>query len=96
MGLLTDSEIQSNLDLMEEWVFVDNCIIKEFHFDDYMSGIDFVNVLAKNAEKNNHHPDLIIGWCKVNVTFTSHDLGGVTSNCINMAQALDKIKINRN
>ena len=96
MGLLTDSEIQSNLDLMEEWVFVDNSIIKDFHFDDYMSGIDFVNVLAKIAEKNNHHPDLIIGWCKVNVTFTSHDLGGVTSNCINMAQALDKIKINRN
>jgi 4a-hydroxytetrahydrobiopterin dehydratase len=91
MALLTDSEVQSKLDLMEKWVLVDKSISKEFHFDDYMSGIDFVNVLAKIAEKNNHHPDLIIGWCKVNVSFTSHDLGGVTSDCINMAKALDKI-----
>ena len=91
MGLLTDSEVQSKLDLMEEWILVDKSISKEFHFNDYMSGIDFVNVLAKIAEENNHHPDLIIGWCKVTVTFTSHDLGGVTSDCINMAKALDKI-----
>ena len=89
MALLTDSEIQSNLDLMEGWSFVNSSISKEFIFDSYMDGIDFVNELAKVAEKNNHHPDLIIGWCKVNVTFTSHELGGVSSECINMAKALE-------
>ena len=89
MALLTDYEIQSNLDLMEGWIFVNSSISKEFIFDSYMDGIDFVNELAKVAEKNNHHPDLIIGWCKVNVTFTSHELGGVSSECINMAKALE-------
>ena len=91
MALLNDSDIQSNLDLMEGWVFVNSSISKEFLFDSYMDGIDFVNELAKVAEKNNHHPDLIIGWCKVNVTFTSHELGGVSSECINMAKALETL-----
>jgi 4a-hydroxytetrahydrobiopterin dehydratase len=56
-----------------------------------MDGIEFVNELAKVSEKNNHHPDLIVGWCKVNVTFTSHELGGVSSECINMAKALETL-----
>ena len=91
MALLNDSDIQSNLDLMEGWVFVNSSISKEFLFDSYMDGIEFVNELAKVSEKNNHHPDLIVGWCKVNVTFTSHELGGVSSECINMAKALETL-----
>jgi|TARA_B110000438_G_scaffold28617_1_gene27659 4a-hydroxytetrahydrobiopterin dehydratase len=91
MALLTDPEIQSNLDLMEGWSFVNSSISKEFLFDSYMDGIEFVNELAKVSEKNNHHPDLIVGWCKVNVTFTSHELGGVSSECINMAKALETL-----
>jgi len=91
MALLTDSEIQSNLDLMEGWSFVNSSISKEFLFDSYMDGIEFVNELAKVSEKNNHHPDLIVSWCKVNVTFTSHELGGVSSECINMAKALETL-----
>ena len=91
MALLNDSEIQSNLDLMEGWSFVNSSISKEFLFDSYMDGIEFVNELAKVSEKNNHHPDLIVGWCKVNVTFTSHELGGVSSECINMAKALETL-----
>ncbi|MDB9884056.1 MAG: 4a-hydroxytetrahydrobiopterin dehydratase [Fidelibacterota bacterium] len=91
MSLLNDSEIKSNLNLMEEWVFLNNSISKEFLFDDYMSGIQFVNELAKVAEKNNHHPDITIGWCKVTLSFTSHELGGVSFKCMNMAKTVDNL-----
>ena len=56
-----------------------------------MDGIKFVNQLAELAEASNHHPDLTVGWCNVGVTFTSHDQGGVTDQCIAMAQAIDSI-----
>ncbi len=56
-----------------------------------MDGIAFVNQLAKIAEENNHHPDLTIGWCKVGVTYTSHDQGGVTKECLMMAKFTDEI-----
>ena len=91
MSLLNDSEIKSNLNLMEEWVFLNNSISKEFLFDDYMSGIQFVNELAKVAEKNNHHPDITIGWCKVTLSFTSHELGVVSFKCMNMAKTVDNL-----
>ena len=89
MALLNDSEIQSNLDSMEGWVFSNNSISKEFLFNDYMSGIEFVNELAKVAEQNNHHPDITIGWCKVAISFTSHDLGGVSAECVRMAKTVE-------
>jgi 4a-hydroxytetrahydrobiopterin dehydratase len=89
MALLNDSEIHSNLDSMDGWVFSNNSICKEFLFNDYMNGIQFVNELAKIAEKNNHHPDIIIGWCKVTISFTSHDLGGVSTECMNMAKTVE-------
>ena len=89
MALLNDSEIQSNLDSMDGWFFSNNSICKEILFDNYMNGIQFVNELAKIAEKNNHHPDIIIGWCKVTISFTSHDLGGVSTECMNMAKTVE-------
>ena len=52
--------------------------------------------LAEISEKNNHHPDMYVGWCKVNIAFTSHDLGGVTKACITMAKAADEIFLGEN
>ena len=56
-----------------------------------MDGINFVNILAKKAEELNHHPDLNVGWCEVSVSFTSHDKGGVTSYCVQMAKTVEEL-----
>ena len=48
-------------------------------------------LINAEAEKTNHHPDMIVGWCKVVVTFTSHDKGGVTEQCIMMAKKSDSV-----
>ena len=52
---------------------------------------DYINLVAEKAEENNHHPDLVVGWCKISLVFTSHDLGGVTQLCIKMAKEAEKI-----
>jgi 4a-hydroxytetrahydrobiopterin dehydratase len=77
---------------LKGWVFEDNTIYKEYTFKNYMDSIRFIQVLAKEAEKKNHHPDMIVGWCKIKVSFTSHDKGGVTEECIAMAKVAEKIK----
>lgn len=91
MGLLSESEITNAIEGLPGWNFSDNEIWKEFTFDSYMEGIAFVNRLAEEAEAQNHHPDLIIGWCRVRVAFTSHDQGGVTDQCIAMAAIANAI-----
>ena len=93
MSRLTGSEIKSKLTGLNGWVFKDNAITKIFTFSAYMVGIKFVNKLANKAEAANHHPDLVIGWCRVEVAFTSHDQGGVTEKCLQMAIETDAIKL---
>ena len=56
-----------------------------------MESIEFINELAKVAERLNHHPDMVVGWCKIDIYFTSHDLGGVTEGCLHMARETEKV-----
>ena len=91
MALLAQTVIQSAVDKLDGWTYSDNAIHKTITFDTYMDGIRFVNQLAEHAEAINHHPDLTVGWCQVRVTFTSHDQGGVTDQCIAMAKAVHSI-----
>ena len=64
-------------------------ISKEIRFKSYMDSIDMINLIAEEAERVNHHPDLKVGYCNIVVDFTSHDLGGVTKGCIQMAKYID-------
>ena len=89
--ILSNDDIQASLKSLNGWEFGDNKLKKELHFGSYMDGIEFINSLAKKAEDIGHHPDLVVGYCKVYVEFTSHDLGGVSEECVNMARYIDSI-----
>ena len=67
-------------------------IRKKFKFDTYMDGINFVNKIAKVAEREDHHPDLEVGWRRVTVNFMTHNIGGLSENDFVMAAKVDKIK----
>lgn len=73
----------------DDWNFYNESIDKNFKFSSYMDGIKFVNEIAELAEHKNHHPDILIGWCNVNVSITSHDIGGVTNQCVELANEID-------
>ena len=88
--LISPDEINKSLSNYG-WEYVEKKIFKSYKFNTYMEGIDFVQKIAVLAERHNHHPDIIIGWCKVNVAIISHDMGGVTTKCINLAIGIDLI-----
>ena len=86
--LISPDEIKKSL-ANHGWKYVEKKIFKSYNFNVYMDGIDFVQKIAELAEMNNHHPDIIISWRKVDVNITSHDKGGVTTNCVKLATAID-------
>ena len=88
--LISPDEIKKSLK-NAEWKYESKKIIKTFSFKAYMKSIDFIREIAVLAEQKNHHPDIFIGWCKVDISITSHDLGGVTTNCVNLALGIDSI-----
>ena len=88
--LISPDEIQKSL-ASHGWDYAHKEISKSFSFDTYMEGIQFVQKIAVLAEAQNHHPDINIGWCNVDISITSHDLGGVSTKCVNLALGIDSI-----
>ena len=91
MELMSIDNLKNHMLELPEWRLENESLIKEFKFEDYMASITFVNRLAEKAEEHNHHPDLEIGWCRVVVTFTSHDSGGVTDLDIMMVKITEEL-----
>ena len=89
--LLSKKEVKILLNHYSDWIYDDNKIEREVHFKRYMDSIEFVNALAIKAEQLNHHPSLFIGYCKVLVELTSHDLGGVTVDCFELVKYIESL-----
>ncbi|WP_051228900.1 4a-hydroxytetrahydrobiopterin dehydratase [Paludibacterium yongneupense] len=73
------------------WTERAGALEKTFVFADFYRVMAFVNALAWIAHRENHHPDLALGYDRVTVRFGTHDAGGVTLNdfiCAAHADAL--------
>jgi 4a-hydroxytetrahydrobiopterin dehydratase len=66
-------------------------IAKRYAFPDFASALGFVVRLGCVAEKRDHHPDVELGWGKAQVTWSTHDAGGVTELDLAGAEATDKL-----
>ena len=67
-------------------------LTRQFKFSDYKETLDFVNKVAKIAEKQNHHPDITFGYNSVKVSITDHEKGGVSDKCHKFMKEVDKLK----
>ena len=76
-----------------QWNEKNKTITKTFEFNSYLDGIDFVNEVANLAEQENHHPDIEIVYCKVTISLTTHDVGGLTDKDYKLAKLIDDLNI---
>jgi 4a-hydroxytetrahydrobiopterin dehydratase len=88
-------EILSYLKQIKGWDLVENKKIKKnFQFRNFKEAINFVNKVAKVAEKEKHHPDIYIFYKKVTIELSTHAISGLSENDFIMAAKIDKIKGN--
>ncbi len=92
MNRLTDEAIRRGLASVTGWTMGDQCIHKSFRFASYSAVIAFVNKVAHIAQEMNHHPDLLVRYGEVGVTYTSHDAGGLTQADFDAARAVDALR----
>lgn len=88
---LTDSEIQAHLTDLPGWAVQENALKRTYTFPDFVEAMKFVNQLADEAERIQHHPDIDIRYNKVKMLLTSHDSGGVTRRDTRMAKQISEI-----
>ncbi len=90
MKILSEQEIKERLKESTGWSFKNNSINKEFQLKDFKEALQFVNKIGNEAEKMDHHPDILLhSWNKVSITISTHSAGGVTENDFKLAKAID-------
>jgi 4a-hydroxytetrahydrobiopterin dehydratase len=55
-------------------------LVKLFTFKNYYETMAFVNAVAFIAHREDHHPDLEVGYKTCRVTYSTHDVGGLSEN----------------
>ncbi len=88
---LTDDALREALAALPRWEGDGRSIRATYHFSTYEAGVAFAMQCALVAQRMDHHPELLIGWQHVTVTFTTHDAGGVTARDLDGARAVDAI-----
>lgn len=88
---LTDEDISAFLAAHGGWERLSESLCRVYAFDSYAAGIAFVVRIGFAAEARDHHPDLLVGWRKVTVTWSTHDAGGITALDLEMAERTDQL-----
>lgn len=66
-------------------------ISKRYRFADFHATIGFVNAIAWVANREDHHPDLVVSYDHCIVAWSTHDAGGVTENDVICAARTDRV-----
>ncbi len=66
-------------------------ISRSFTFKNYYRTMAFVNALAWIAHQEDHHPDLQVGYNRVQVRFSTHSIGGLSENDFICAAKIDAL-----
>ena len=79
---LTHDSAEKMLKEIPEWQLNDSAteISREFSFKNYLRTMSFVNAVAWIANKENHHPDMEVGYNRCKVTYSSHAINGLSEN----------------
>jgi 4a-hydroxytetrahydrobiopterin dehydratase len=55
-------------------------IAKTYKFANYYETMSFVNAVAWVAHREDHHPDLEVGYNRCKVRYSTHSIGGISEN----------------
>ena len=91
MATLTRDEIQKRLKSLSGWTLDGDAIRKHYTFAGFPEAIAFVDRLAPEAQKADHHPDILINYKRVTLTYSTHIEGGLTIKDFDGAATADRL-----
>lgn len=88
---LTQAEAQQRLKSLKGWTLDGSAIRKQFTFAGFPEAVAFVGRLVPEAEAADHHPDILINYKRVTLTYTTHSEGGLTEKDFAGAAMADRL-----
>ncbi len=78
MSTISAEKAREKLGQLPGWALGGDAIRREFTFKDFTEAVAFVVRLGFAAEAVDHHPDILITYKRVTLTYSTHSAGGLT------------------
>jgi 4a-hydroxytetrahydrobiopterin dehydratase len=88
---LKPDEVARLLKQLPGWVLENGMIVKTYAFKDYYHTMAFVNATAWISHREDHHPDILIGYNQCRVAYMTHAIKGLSENDFICAAKIDKL-----
>ena len=90
---LSGAERETLVDVLPGWTPTRgrDAISRSFSFLDFNEAWGFMSRVDLLAEKAKHHPEWSNVWNKVDITLSTHDVGGLSKRDIALAKAIDAV-----
>jgi len=88
---LSTEQARSQVAELSGWTLEGDTIRKQFVFAGFPQAVAFVSRLVPHAEAADHHPDLLISYKRVTVTYTTHSERGLTTKDFDGARMADRV-----
>jgi 4a-hydroxytetrahydrobiopterin dehydratase len=86
--------IPDELKTLPDWENLNGkAIARTVKFKNYYETMAFVNAIAFIAHRQDHHPDLQVGYNQCRIEYSSHFAGGLTEKDIAAARAVDALSV---
>jgi 4a-hydroxytetrahydrobiopterin dehydratase len=87
------AQIHHQLPEFADWNIVDeHHLVRSYKFPDFKSALAFVNRVGEIAEEQGHHPDILLGWGKAEITTWTHAVDGLTESDFILAAKIDRLQ----
>jgi 4a-hydroxytetrahydrobiopterin dehydratase len=88
---LNKEQIDSLLKNLRGWEYKEGSIRKTYFTMNYPATMGFVTAIGGFCQRHNHHPEYVLMKYKsVEVSFSTHSVGGVTQKDIDIAVDIEK------
>ena len=91
MAKLSLNEAEQRMKALTGWRLEGDQITKQFTFKGFPEAVGFVNRLVPEAERADHHPDILINYKRVTLTYSTHSEGGLTDKDFAGAEMADRV-----
>jgi 4a-hydroxytetrahydrobiopterin dehydratase len=88
---LAPEEIDAGLERLPGWEFRHGAICKSFSFKGYSATMAFVNEVAGLAAREDHHPEMLVGYDTCRIAYSTHSVGGVSKNDLICAAKIEAL-----
>jgi 4a-hydroxytetrahydrobiopterin dehydratase len=88
---LAQADANSLLKQLPAWELLDHMIAKTYHFKNHYETIAFVNAIAWISHREDHHPELTVGYKTCRVEYTTHAIHGLSENDFICAAKVDTL-----